>query len=68
MATEEGSKLDSTLAIRIKDSAGDEFKRKCSVLGREYSEVMRELIDAFNDDRLTIQKSAEQIKQEELYS
>jgi len=46
---------DGRLTARIDQEILDKFKVKCqTTLGRPYQEVVRELIEASVDDRLTI--------------
>lgn len=52
---------DGTMMVRIRSSQLSKFKKHCSTkLGRPYQEVMREMINAFNDGRLTITPTEEQ--------
>ena len=53
--------LDSTLMVRLDTEQLQRFKRNCLAdLKRPYQEVLREMIEAMNDGRLTIKPTKEQ--------
>ena len=61
--------LDEYLAVRVGKKALRDFKRNCKNLNRNYTDVIRELIDASNEGRLKITPTEAQKKsQEELYN
>lgn len=56
--------MDGQLHLRIPQKLLNDFKTKSDLLGRHHGSVLRELVEAFIDGRLTI-KATEQ--QKELY-
>jgi len=42
------------LHLRLNEDDKKDFENRCSQMGRLHSEVLREMIVAFNDKRLTI--------------
>lgn len=58
---------DEALNVRIDKSDKDAFMKKCEKVGRNYSDVVREMITAFNEGRLKITQTEEQKKMEEYY-
>lgn len=64
-----GIKKEVTLNVRVEADVHEGFVRKCSHMGRTYPDVVREIMDAFNDNRLKIIQTKEQKKQTgELYN
>lgn len=59
--------LDERFTFRIEGVAKDEFIKRCSEGDREPSDVLREIIDAFNEDRLTLRQSSTPKKKLEMY-
>lgn len=58
-----GKNLDSDLRVRVNDKDLKQFMKKSeSVAGKPYQIFVRELISAFNDDRLRIIKTDGQKK------
>lgn len=55
--------LTARLDMRITESDKDAFVDKCSQTGVPYQIVMRNLIDAYNEDRITI-KPKKRIKKQ----
>jgi len=53
--TETNNTLDDRHAFRINKSDKKNFVEKCELLEVDPAELSRELIVAFNDDRVTIQ-------------
>lgn len=64
MATDEGSTLDADLRIRISRQDLKKFKKKSSDVGKHPRVLVREMISAFNDNRLRIIQTKEE---KELY-
>ena len=61
--------MSSFLQVRVPDKTKAEFINKSETLGKTSSDMLREMIVAFNQGRLTINLSAEQMKQkQELYN
>ena len=62
--------LDSTLLVRLDTDQLEQFKHNCQAnLKRPYQEVIREMVEALNEDRLTINPTKEQKKaQRNLYN
>jgi len=58
--------LDHNLQLRMDARELKKLKKKCGKIRRNHSDVLREIITAFNDGRLTITKTDEQ-KGEEFY-
>lgn len=56
----------SYLSVRLSDKTRSKFHTKARRFGTP-SEVLRELIEAFNDDRLTIQPPVNRNPKENLY-
>lgn len=54
------SKLDTTLQCKIRKDDYQYFLEKCTGLNRNYTSVLREMVVAFNDGRLTIKPTEEQ--------
>jgi hypothetical protein len=52
--------LNGRCAFRVNSEMLETFETKCTGLSREYQHVLRELISAFNDDRLQINTTDEQ--------
>lgn len=46
--------LDDRLAMRINSKDKQTFQKKCDKAGRQYQEILREVIVAFNENRLRI--------------
>lgn len=63
MAPEDSQHINTRLAPAIKAS----FSNKCSEFGKKPSEMIREFIIAFNEDRLTIEPNEQQRNQQGLY-
>ena len=55
-------KLDDTLQMRVNSEELKEFTEKCESLVKPYQQVIREFLTAFNEGRLTIQLTDEQVK------
>ncbi len=59
---------DGILFVRVEEDSLETFKVKCKSLG-EYSDVIRDIITAFNEGRLKIKPTDGQKKlNEELYN
>lgn len=56
------SKLDTTLQCKIYKDDHQAFIEKCADMNRSYTSVLREMVTAFNDGRLTIKPTEEQAK------
>lgn len=56
------SKLDTTLQCKIRKKDHATFIEKCTDLNRSYTSVLREMVTAFNDGRLTIKPTEDQNK------
>lgn len=54
----------ANFAVRIEESLLVKFKKRCNGLRRHYSDVLRELMTAFAENRITIKRDK---KSEELY-
>ena len=52
----------TVLHIRVDVKAYDTLGDKAKALGKKSSDLMREMIDAFNEDRLTITPTTGQMK------
>jgi len=48
--------LDGNLQLRIDSRELRSFKKKCGKMHRNHSDLLRETITAFNEDRLQIAK------------
>lgn len=59
MAAESKENFDDTLIMKIHKSDLDKFKNKCTK-AKPYQVVLREIIGAFNDDRIRIIPTDEQ--------
>ncbi len=46
--------LDKLVTFRISDAAREKFYEECEKLNKNYTTVLRELVEAFNDDRLRV--------------
>lgn len=55
-----GGSNDALLAVRVKETDLIAFKKKCTVLGKPYHIMIREIICAFNLDRMCIILTDEQ--------
>ena len=53
------STLDSQIHMRIKKRSMTRFKKRCKSLGRSHQDVIREMVEAFGDKRLTIKPTNE---------
>ena len=53
--------LDGTLNIRADKQSLDQFETNASKLAKTTPELIRELIEAFNDNRLNITPTKEQL-------
>jgi len=49
--------LDTALSVRANDQSLIKFKARCNQMNRRYQDVLREMIDAFADDRLFIKST-----------
>ncbi len=45
---------DETLNVRINSTEKADFMKKCSNMGEEYYDILREMVTAFNEGRLKI--------------
>ena len=63
----EKDNFDAYLAVRINKDDLDTFKTKSSGLGRAYQVVVRELVKAFNENRLQIIPTDEQKESLKIY-
>ena len=59
--------LDITHALKIKAKIMHDFKLRCSTMGRKPNEIIREMMLAFNDERLVIEMNEEKINERKLY-
>ena len=59
---------DDVLYVRISTTDLDAFKKKCVSIDRGHYDVAREMITAFNEDRLRIKPTDGQKLNEELYN
>ena len=55
---------DGVLYVRISDEELERFKKKCDF---KHADVVREIVTAFNEGRLKIQRTKEQKKAMEEY-
>ena len=63
------SNLNETLSLRVNLEMFNKFKAKCDALGRPYYSVLRELMTAFAEGRVTIKVPPSQQKTlKEIYS
>ena len=63
----EKENFDDNLAIRINKSDLDTFKTKSSDLGKPYQVMIREIVKAFNNDRIRIIPTNEQKESLKIY-
>ncbi len=63
----ENDNFDANLAIRINRDDLDTFKTKSTGLGKAYQVVVREVIKAFNENRLQIIPTNEQKESLKIY-
>ena len=60
--------LDEVMNYRVDSEKKKLFIKKCNALGRSYQDVQREIVDAFNDNRLTITPTkAQKAQMNEVY-
>ncbi len=59
--------LDDVLTVRINSKTKEDFKTKAGTLNRGYQVLLREIVDAFNNDRVRIIPTDEQKKGLEIY-
>lgn len=60
MTEEQRETLDDSLAMRVRSGAMVKFKQRCSLINRPYQDMLRELIEAFGDGRVSIQLTEQQ--------
>tara|TARA_R110000787_G_C13443394_1_gene446728 strand:+ start:5828 stop:6025 length:198 start_codon:yes stop_codon:yes gene_type:complete len=48
------SELNTQLHVRTNSDSLSAFKDRCKSMNRQYQDVLREMIEAFADDRLSI--------------
>lgn len=53
--------LDDRLDMRVNKEVKQAFMDRCNKAGRQYQEVLREVMTAFNEGRLRIEVSEEQL-------
>ena len=63
----EKESLNDNLAIRINKDELDTFKTKAKGLGKPYQTMIREIIKAFNNDRIRIIPTNEQKESLKIY-
>ena len=63
----ERENLNDNLAVRINEDDLKTFKTKSRGLGKPYQVMMREIVKAFNDDRIKIIPTNEQKRSLEIY-
>lgn len=51
------SDLDTQLTIRVSEATRNAFVVKCQKMNRRYSDMLREFMEAFNKDNLTIKRN-----------
>lgn len=56
-----------TYNVKVDADDLDKFVKKAKEIGRKNTDLTREFIKAFNEDRMTITPSETQLKQSELY-
>ena len=61
------SARDDSLNVRVDSNSKRQFIEKCRETGQEYPDVVRELLVAYADGRVTIQPTDEQLKRERIY-
>ena len=64
MAAENKENFDDTLVMKIHSVDLDKFKMKCA---KSYTTMLREIIKAFNDDRIRIIPTDEQKESLKIY-
>ena len=60
--------IDKVVSIRVNEKEFEKFTNKCKKMGRPHQYLIRELITAFNDDRLRIKPTEDQKNVGELYN
>lgn len=53
-------KLDESLVVRVNSDELNKFKTKCEKAKKPYPNMIREIITAFNEDRINIIPTEEQ--------
>lgn len=53
--------------VRISADKLQEFKDKCGVYGRDHSDVTRELLQAYAEDRVSITLTPEKLQERKVY-
>jgi len=61
------TKLDTSLNTRLSLEDRLEFEKRCRNIGKTPSTLIREVVVAFNEDRLRIKPTEAQQKTKELY-
>ena len=59
--------IDVTHGLKLKAKTMQDFKVRCASMGRKPNEIIREMMLAFNEDRLAIEMSEEKINERKLY-
>ena len=59
--SKKNSGLTGNLVVRVDDKALDKFKTKTKKISKHHSDFIREIIDAFNEDRLKITPKENQL-------
>ena len=59
--------MQRTYNVKVNANELNQFMRKAKELGRKNTDLTREFIRAFNEGRMTITPSKEQLEQSKLY-
>ena len=61
------SSLDTFINVRMRKADVEKFDERCAEIDKPRYQVLRELIEAFNDNRLSIKPTDQQKKSMEMY-